>query len=321
VSIEFRIQGIVARASGNFSLREVANLVIRRQYYPNNPELAEAIIYGNDKTTYNNLLVRIRQLNNLLPEAEYIPQIQAIIRIPTFDEFQEMIPSLDIEETGMATGIVEITIEENPPNTTIISAGHGMDRPGCIPGAIGPDGTPEVTWIFRLTSRLYPEMSRLGLSYINLKAAMEDGAIRGPYLDSRHHHRNKVYRSNELAARGNITLHFAIHADRNTSGFEGITFIVENSQRSDRNTRSRRIADFFRRKLDAAGVETRSMNDTATFPGRLAELRYTEAPSAYMEMGSMDTESSRRAMTNRMDTVARILAETIRDYNIERPDQ
>ena len=201
MSIEFRIQGIVARASGNFSLREVANLVIRRQYYPNNPELAEAIIYGNDKTTYNNLLVRIRQLNNLLPEAEYIPQIQAIIRIPTFDEFQEMIPSLDIKETGMATGIVEITIEENPPNTTIISAGHGMDRPGCIPGAIGSDGTPEVTWKFRLTSRLYPEMSRLGLSYINLKAAMEDRAIRGPYLDSRHHHHNKVYRSNELAAR------------------------------------------------------------------------------------------------------------------------
>jgi len=291
-----------------YNISDVAKEIIKNVYYEDNPNVAEKLINGNDKTTYNKLVEKIKELNNLTPETEDIPQINAIIRIPTFDEFQKLMPSFPSNGKKETLHIKE----ENPPNTIIISPGHGMDRPGSDHGASDPNGIKEINYIYRFTQFLYPEMEKLGINYVNLKKIIEDTS------EKDHSANNKIIKSNEIYDRGNVKLHFAIHADRNTHGYEGVKLFY-----IDKKEISKKIADFFSNKLKTVGIETRVLPDTEdnVNVGSLGELRRTKAPAAYIEIGSMDTPSSIKILNDRMRILAKALAEAIKAFIIERPNR
>jgi len=193
--------------------------------------------------------------------------------------------------------------------TIIVSTGHGMDRPGSDPGAV-VDGYKEINFTYRFSDKLYTAMNQISLSYVNLKAHIENST-------GDHTVAGKVSASNEIyASRDDISLHLSIHADAGTAGYEGISiYYIAGAERS------RRIADYFSEKLTAEGFEVRVRPDTSTRPGSLGELRQTTAPALLIEIGSLDTASSRRAMNERMDVLATALAETLRTFNIDRPNQ
>jgi N-acetylmuramoyl-L-alanine amidase len=280
------------------------------KYYPNNNTIAEKLIRSS---IYKELVYKIRDLNKLEniddSRVQRISADKSTIKIPTLIEFQELMPSLILLDNSASLEIE--TRQPLPRNTTIISPGHGMNREAITNGGTrDPNGVYEINYIYRFTQNLYPAMDRLALSYVNLKGIMESSSVK-------HTVANKIDVSNEIYhSQGNVTLHFPIHADRNSKGYDGVTLI-----HIDEKPISTRIATFFADKLRKAGFTTRLMPDTKTEVGSLGELRKTDAPAAYIEIGSLDTPSSIRALNNRMTTLAVALAEAIRAFNIERPNR
>ncbi len=84
MSDNFLIQNMRYSSAG-YSLHEVTKKVISEHYYPNHKDLAEMLM--NDHS-FNKLKTKIRELNGLSANADYIPNSNSTITIPTLREYQ-----------------------------------------------------------------------------------------------------------------------------------------------------------------------------------------------------------------------------------------
>ena len=200
--------------------------------------------------------------------------------------------------------------------TIIISPGHGLDRPneanpGCILTIIKNEKKitlKEVNIIYDFCKLLYSDLNKVGLAYINLKERIaettKDFTIKG---------RNEV--ANQIDEEVDASIQICIHADANTKGYTGISLFYINGK-----DRSKKIAEYFEKKLNAVNLPTRIKPDTETNVGSLGELRNTTAPSMLIEIGSMDTEESRKIMYDREKELSKNLSLFLKSFNKDRPN-
>ena len=211
-----------------------------------------------------------------------------------------------------SSGKVEVVTGE----TIIISPGHGLDRPneanpGCILTIIKNEKKitlKEVNIIYDFCKLLYSDLNKVGLAYINLKERIaettKDFTIKG---------RNEV--ANQIDEEVDASIQICIHADANTKGYTGISLFYINGK-----DRSKKIAEYFEKKLNAVNLPTRIKPDTETNVGSLGELRNTTAPSMLIEIGSMDTEESRKIMYDREKELSKNLSLFLKSFNKDRPN-
>jgi hypothetical protein len=110
MSDSFSITHIEKTSDGNYSIWVVARRVIEEKYYPNDQNVANSLILlGHDLTAYNRLIVKIRELNFLQLDAEYIPATISVIQVPTFYEFRELMLPLTTHNAG---AVEEVEISE-----------------------------------------------------------------------------------------------------------------------------------------------------------------------------------------------------------------
>lgn len=200
--------------------------------------------------------------------------------------------------------------------TIIISPGHGLDRPneanpGCILTITKNEKKitlKEVNIIYDFCKLLYSDLNKVGLAYINLKERIaettKDFTIKG---------RNEV--ANQIDEEVDASIQICIHADANTKGYTGISLFYINGK-----DRSKKIAEYFEKKLNAVNLPTRIKPDTETNVGSLGELRNTTAPSMLIEIGSMDTEESRKIMYDREKELSKNLSLFLKSFNKDRPN-
>jgi N-acetylmuramoyl-L-alanine amidase len=106
-----------------YSIWEVTRKVIKEKYYPNRHDVAEALINGRDRTAFNRLVVKIRELNNLPDKSEYILGRDSVIRIPTYSEFVELVPLSVLHDTKAPT-IEAVNNTEQKKGTILLFRGH-----------------------------------------------------------------------------------------------------------------------------------------------------------------------------------------------------
>ena len=125
--------------------------------------------------------------------------------------------------------------------------------------------------------------------------------------------RNEV--ANQIDEEVDASIQICIHADANTKGYTGISLFYINGK-----DRSKKIAEYFEKKLNAVNLPTRIKPDTETNVGSLGELRNTTAPSMLIEIGSMDTEESRKIMYDREKELSKNLSLFLKSFNKDRPN-
>ena len=118
------------RSLCGYSIREVTKRVIKEHYYPNHKNLAESLIDG-DKTAYNRLLARVKELNNLASDSEYIPTDTIQIQVPTLSEFQEFMPPLTLNDTEAV-----LEIEAKQEKTPILINAYIVEGTGWTKEAV-----------------------------------------------------------------------------------------------------------------------------------------------------------------------------------------
>ncbi|MEM5948965.1 N-acetylmuramoyl-L-alanine amidase [Spirochaetia bacterium 38H-sp] len=190
----------------------------------------------------------------------------------------------------------------------VVSPGHGMDRPGSDPGTCH-DGYKEISYIYRLTSRLMPKLSNLGVNAINIKAPPYNA-----YTVSR-----KVKESNRFGKNHKVALHISIHADSlRGDGYVGIEIFYMTGRPI-----SKKIAEFFQKELESAGFEARIKSDNQTWVGRFGELWDTKAPATLIEIGTLGSAKGRKLLGNDkyMDKMAEILSKAIEKFIKEKPNK
>ena len=192
-------------------------------------------------------------------------------------------------------------------DTVIISPGHGMDKEGEDRGAV-VDGISEVSIIYKFCLKLYSDLKKIGIDYINLKQVIED-------MTKDHSPQGRIDAANKIDAEIDASLELAIHADANTKGYTGITLYYIGGK-----DKSKRIAEYFSDILNAANLPTRIKPDTDTRVKSLGELRRTTAPALLIEIGSMDTKESREIMMDRTNKLSEVLANAIKSFNKDRPN-
>lgn len=200
--------------------------------------------------------------------------------------------------------------------TIIISPGHGLDcaneaNPG-FSMTIKKNGKniviKEVNVIWRFCKLLYADLDAIGVAYINLKQRIaettNDFTIKG---------RNKV--ANQIDEEVDASLQLCVHADANTKGYTGISLYYINGRE-----RSKKIAEYFSKKLNADSLPCRIAPDTKTNAGSLGELRDTRAPALLIEIGAMDTDEGRMVLYAREKQLSKTLASTLKSFNKDRPN-
>ena len=211
-----------------------------------------------------------------------------------------------------SSGKVEVVAGE----TILISPGHGLDRPneanpGCVL-TISKNGEKiilkEVNIIYDFCRLLYIELDKVGLSYINLKERIAETT-----MDFTIKKRNEI--ANQIDKKVDASIQLCVHADANTKGYSGISlFYIAGKDRS------KKIAEYFQKKLNSVNLLTRIKPDTEANVGSLGELRNTTAPAILIEIGSMDTEESRRIMYNREKDLSKHLSLFLKSFNKDRPN-
>lgn len=117
--------------------------------------------------------------------------------------------------------------------------------------------------------------------YINILGATSSSLI---FKNNRY---NEI--ANQIDKKVDASIQLCVHADANTKGYSGISlFYIAGKERS------KKIAEYFQKKLNSVNLLTRIKPDTEANVGSLGELRNTTAPAILIEIGSMDTEESRK---------------------------
>jgi len=129
----------MGKTQDGYDIFEVTSKIIKEHYYPNNHDIAETII-NSDRTTYNRLVVRIRELNNLVNGTQYVPSSRSTVLIPTLYEFQELMPSLSLHDPNAELEI-EITEQERELIIYNIDPTQGTDE------IISQSGDVGHTWV------------------------------------------------------------------------------------------------------------------------------------------------------------------------------
>lgn len=214
-----------------------------------------------------------------------------------------------------SSGKVEVVVGE----TIIISPGHGLDRgdirkepnPGAYVKVTKNNKTfiiKEVNLVYDFCKLLYAELDKLGVPYINLKQKIRETTDKYTIKE-----RNEV--ANAIDDKVDAALELCIHVDAHNHGYTGITFFYIKNR-----PRSKKIAEYFKKKLNEKNLPTRIKDDTETYEQSLGELRNTKAPATLIEIGLIDTEESRKIMLEREPLLAIVLASTLKSFIKDRPN-